>query len=122
MLRFRTLVLPLVWFVLAGLSLNGATQSSPAPAATATTPRFPTNEDLRHLKALSSPMLSPDGKQVLFTLTHATADGAASHLWIVPASATERRQSPANSPSLPPPTSAASTTRSGRPTTPPSFF
>ncbi len=88
MLRFRTLVLPLVWFVLAGLSLNGATQSSPAPAATATTPRFPTNEDLRHLKALSSPILSPDGKQVLFTLTHATADGAASHLWIVPASAT----------------------------------
>ena len=39
-------------------------------------------------KALSSPTLSPDGKQVLFTLTHATADGAASHLWIVPASAT----------------------------------
>ncbi len=88
MLRFRTLVLPLVCFVLAGLSFHATAQTSPAAASAATTPRFPTNEDLRHLKALSSPILSPDGKQVLFTLTHATADGAASHLWIVPASAT----------------------------------
>ena len=40
------------------------------------------------MKALSAPLLSPDGKQVLFTVTHATADGAASHLWIVSASAT----------------------------------
>ncbi len=88
MLRSRTLVLPLVCFVLAGLSLHATAQTSPVAASAATTPRFPTNEDLRHLKALSSPILSPDGKQVLFTLTHATADGAASHLWIVPASAT----------------------------------
>jgi dipeptidyl aminopeptidase/acylaminoacyl peptidase len=88
MLRSRTLVLPLVCFVLAGLSLPATAQTSPVAAASATTPRFPTNEDLRHLRALSSPILSPDGKQVLFTLTHATADGAASHLWIVPASAT----------------------------------
>src|SRR5262249_25131802 len=34
---------------------------------------------------LSTPLLSPDGKQILFTVTHATADGAGSHLWIVPA-------------------------------------
>ncbi len=88
MLRFRTLVLPLVCFVLAGISLKSAAQSNPAPAASAATPHFPTNEDLRHLKALSTPILSPDGRQVLFTLTHATADGAASHLWIVSASAT----------------------------------
>jgi dipeptidyl aminopeptidase/acylaminoacyl peptidase len=54
------------------------------PAAT----HFPTNEDLRHLKALSNPQLSPDGKQILFTVTHATADGARSHLWIVPAPGT----------------------------------
>ena len=47
-------------------------------------PHFPTNEDLRHIKALSSPILSPDGKQILFTITHATADGAGSHLWVVP--------------------------------------
>jgi len=88
MLRFRTLVLPLVCFVLAGISLSAAAQPSPTPAASTATPHFPTNEDLRHLKALSSPILSPDGRQVLFTLTHATADGAASHLWIVSASPT----------------------------------
>jgi dipeptidyl aminopeptidase/acylaminoacyl peptidase len=40
---------------------------------------------LRHLKALSSPQLSPDGKQILFTVASATADGGASHLWLVPA-------------------------------------
>lgn len=84
MLRFR-LTLPLV-FIALGASL--LTAQSGSTAATATSPHFPTNEDLRHLKALSSPLLSPDGKQVLFTVTHATADGAASHLWIVPASAT----------------------------------
>ncbi len=52
-----------------------------------TAPHFPTNEDLRHIKALSAPQLSPDGKQVLFTVTHATADGAANHVWIVSAAA-----------------------------------
>jgi dipeptidyl aminopeptidase/acylaminoacyl peptidase len=44
---------------------------------------FPTNEDLRHLKAIGSPLLSPDGKQVLFVVTDSTADGAKSHIWIV---------------------------------------
>src|ERR1700722_10280848 len=82
MLRFR-LTLPLIPL---------APGSSPPPAQsgsssmTPTAPHFPANEDLRHLKALSSPILSPDGKLVLFTLTHATADGASNHLWIVPAS------------------------------------
>ncbi len=90
MLQSRPLALPFVCLILAVMSLDAIAQSSTAPVASpaATTPRFPTNEDLRHLKALSSPILSPDGKQVLFTLTHATADGAASHLWIVTASAT----------------------------------
>ncbi len=45
-------------------------------------PHLPTNEDLRHLKALAAPQLSPDGKQVLFTVTDATADGGKSHLWL----------------------------------------
>jgi dipeptidyl aminopeptidase/acylaminoacyl peptidase len=38
---------------------------------------------LRHLKSLSNPQLSPDGKQILFTITQATAEGGASHLWII---------------------------------------
>ena len=60
-----------------------ATSSSPKPAATE--PHFPTNEDLRHLKSVSAPQLSPDGKQVLFSVTDATADGAKTHFWLAPA-------------------------------------
>jgi len=48
---------------------------------------FPTNEDLRHLKALGAPLLSPDGKLVLFTVTEATADGGKTHLWLSSTSA-----------------------------------
>ena len=66
-----------------GASLLSAQSGPPATASSATAPHFPTNEDLRHFKALSAPLLSPDGKSVLFTVTHATADGAGSHLWIV---------------------------------------
>jgi dipeptidyl aminopeptidase/acylaminoacyl peptidase len=55
-------------------------------------PRFPNSEDLRHIKAISSPELSPDGKQVLFTLTDATADGAKAHIWLVQVSGGAARQ------------------------------
>jgi dipeptidyl aminopeptidase/acylaminoacyl peptidase len=48
--------------------------------------RFPNSEDLRHVKAIASPLLSPDGQEVLFTVTDSTADGAKSHLWMVPIS------------------------------------
>ena len=47
-------------------------------------PHFPTSEDLRHLRAIGGLQLSPDGKQVLASITDATADGARSHLWLVP--------------------------------------
>lgn len=46
-------------------------------------PHFPTTDDLRHLKTMSAPRLSPDGSEVLFTVTDSTADGAKGHLWIV---------------------------------------
>ena len=46
-------------------------------------PHFPTSDDLRHLKAIGGPQLSPDGKFVLVTITDSTADGAKSHLWLV---------------------------------------
>jgi len=54
--------------------------------------RFPNSEDLRHIKAIGSPALSPDGRQVLFTLTDATADGAKSHVWLVLVSGGAARQ------------------------------
>lgn len=78
MLRFK-LILPLVLIALGASLLAG--QSA---ATTATVPHFPTNEDLRHFKALSNPLLSPEGKQILFAVSHATADGGASHLYLVP--------------------------------------
>jgi dipeptidyl aminopeptidase/acylaminoacyl peptidase len=57
-----------------------------APAdVKAAAPHFPTSEELRHLKAVSSPLLSPDGQQVLFVVTESTADGGATHLWLAPA-------------------------------------
>ncbi|MGA7859722.1 MAG: prolyl oligopeptidase family serine peptidase, partial [Terracidiphilus sp.] len=75
-----------------------ATVSAAAPLALvaqqSTAPHYPTSEDLRHLKAISAPQLSPDGKQALFTVTDSTADGAKSHLWIVavPAGTEKARQ------------------------------
>jgi dipeptidyl aminopeptidase/acylaminoacyl peptidase len=79
-------VLPLVCLAVLSAPCRSIAQSnSPAPDAQQTAPHFPTNEDLRHLKALSNPQLSPDGKQILFAVTQATADGATSHLWLVPA-------------------------------------
>ncbi len=45
--------------------------------------RFPSTDDLRQLKSLGGPLLSPDGRQVLVTITDSTADGGKSHLWLV---------------------------------------
>jgi dipeptidyl aminopeptidase/acylaminoacyl peptidase len=59
-----------------------ASPSGAAAQAAVVEPHFPTNEDLRHVKTMSAPLLSPDGKLVLFTVTEATADGAKSHLWL----------------------------------------
>ena len=51
---------------------------------------FPTTEDLRHLKVLGGPQLSPDGSEALFSVTDATADGAKSHVWVVATSGAEK--------------------------------
>ena len=59
--------------------------AEPGPGA-----HFPTTEDLRHVKAIGGPRLSPDGKQVLFTITDATADGAKSHVWLVATSGPDK--------------------------------
>jgi dipeptidyl aminopeptidase/acylaminoacyl peptidase len=71
-----------------------AASSSATLAQQIPAPRYATSEDLRHLKAISAPALSPDGKQALFTVTDSTADGAKSHLWIVsvPAGTEKARQ------------------------------
>jgi len=56
-----------------------------APAA-----HFPSTDDLRHMRSISGPLLSPDGQQAIFTMTDATADGAKAHLWVVATSGAEK--------------------------------
>ena len=71
---------------------------SPSPrrplihAQTAAAPHFPTSEDLRHTRAIADPQLSPDGKQAVITVTDSTADGGASHLWLVDIASNTSRQ------------------------------
>ena len=65
-------------FFVSGLAVAAGICAEQAPA-----PHFPTTEDLRHLKSIGGPQLSPDGKQVLFTVVDATADGAKAHVWLV---------------------------------------
>ena len=84
MLGLRLAVLPLASVTLLPLTRPLLAQTETPVTTSQSALHFPTNEDLRHIKALSSPILSPDGKQILFTVTHATADGAGSHLWVAP--------------------------------------
>jgi dipeptidyl aminopeptidase/acylaminoacyl peptidase len=53
---------------------------------------FPTNEQMRHFKAMGDPRLSPDGKQVLLRVVDTTADGAKGHLWLIPVDGSAGRQ------------------------------
>jgi len=68
----------------AGSASTGAAQT---PAA-----HFPTNEDLRHTRALGDPRLSPDGRSVLFEVTEPTVAGAQTHLWVADVGANTARQ------------------------------
>jgi dipeptidyl aminopeptidase/acylaminoacyl peptidase len=54
--------------------------------------RFPSNEDLRHVRSMSQPRLSPDGRSVLIEVKDATADGGKSHIWLVDMEANTARQ------------------------------
>jgi len=52
----------------------------------------PSNEDLRHVRALAEPQVSPDGGRVLVRVTDATSDGGRNHLWLVDVAANVARQ------------------------------
>jgi dipeptidyl aminopeptidase/acylaminoacyl peptidase len=60
--------------------------------AGAAQPKYPSNEDLRHVRSMSAPQLSPGGAQVLVQIADATADGGHSHLWLVDIAANTTRQ------------------------------
>ena len=46
-------------------------------------PQFPSNEVMRHFRAMHDPQLSPDGTRALLRIDDATADGGKSHLWLI---------------------------------------
>jgi dipeptidyl aminopeptidase/acylaminoacyl peptidase len=82
--------------VLSALLGAAACLTCPAHAAS---PRFPTNQDMRQVRALSHPLLSPDGKEVLLAVNDTTAKGGKSHLWLINIATNTARQltqSPAN--------------------------
>src|SRR5215472_13484507 len=68
-----------------GVVLGAAPLVRAADEPKAAEPHFPTTEDLRHIKGIGGPQLSPDGRQVLFVVTDSTADGGKSHIWVVAA-------------------------------------
>jgi dipeptidyl aminopeptidase/acylaminoacyl peptidase len=68
---------------LLGTALLAVSSLSPRMACAVDDSHFPSNEDLRHVRAMAQPRLSPDGRSVLIQVTDATADGAKSHLWLV---------------------------------------
>ena len=53
---------------------------------------IPSNEDLRHVRAIAEPQVSPDGGRVLIRVTDATADGGRQHLWLVDVGTNTARQ------------------------------
>ena len=75
-----------IYMVMALLGGAGSVQLHAADA------RVPSNEDLRHLRAIAEPQVSPDGSRVLIRVTDATADGGRHHLWLVDVSSNTARQ------------------------------
>jgi len=53
---------------------------------------LPSNEDLRHVRRLDDPHISPSGARVLFHVADATAEGGRSHVWLVDVASNQARQ------------------------------
>src|SRR6185503_18435880 len=53
---------------------------------------LPSNEDLRHVRRLDDPRMSPSGTRVLIHIADATADGGRSHVWLVDVASNQTRQ------------------------------
>jgi dipeptidyl aminopeptidase/acylaminoacyl peptidase len=78
----------LISFTASALIFGNAINS----AARADELKFPTNEELRHVKALADPRLSPDGTRALYQITDAAADGGRTHIFVVDVAANASRQ------------------------------
>jgi dipeptidyl aminopeptidase/acylaminoacyl peptidase len=64
----------------------------PSPQAIAHHGGYPGNEDLRHVRYLADPRISPNGSRVLVHVADTTADGGREHLWLIDVAANEARQ------------------------------
>lgn len=53
---------------------------------------FPSNEDMRHVRSMAQPKVSPNGQSVLLQISDATADGGKTHLWLVDVKMNTSRQ------------------------------
>ena len=53
---------------------------------------YPANEDLRHVRAMAEPRISPDGTRVLVRISDATVDGGRGHIWLVDVAHDQPRQ------------------------------
>jgi dipeptidyl aminopeptidase/acylaminoacyl peptidase len=62
--------------------------AAPSPAQQ----HFPTNDDLRHLRTIAAPQLSPDLKHVVAVITDSTAEGGKTHLWLLSTEGQAARQ------------------------------
>ncbi len=62
---------------------------------------FPSNEDLRHVRSIAQPRLSPDGRSVLLQVADPTADGGLTHLWLVDLQTNTARQLTYSAPGQP---------------------
>lgn len=74
------------------LFLFGLAVAAPGIAGASDADRFPTNEDLRHIRSVDDPQLSPEGKSALVRIQDAAADGGRSHLFLVPTDGGPARQ------------------------------
>lgn len=69
--------------VRSGALLLAALSLASLPGVCSAQDHFPSNEDLRHVRAISDPHLSPDGRSVLIEVSDPTAAGGRGHLWLV---------------------------------------
>jgi dipeptidyl aminopeptidase/acylaminoacyl peptidase len=53
---------------------------------------YPSNEDLRHVRGMADPRISPDGSRVLLRISDATADGGRGHIWLIDVGQDQPRQ------------------------------
>jgi Tol biopolymer transport system component len=51
----------------------------------ASTQRFPTNDEMRQLRGIGSPKISPDGQSIVAEVQDSTSEGGQYHLWLIQA-------------------------------------